>query len=85
MIVLYKSYSMITKLTLNVCRMRDSMILAFRVAPAAEGSGLCDIDRVLFRVAKSLHDENMPIISQIKTIYRVFPSCKDISIFRHMI
>ena len=56
------------------------MILAFLVAPAAEESGVRDIDRVLFRVAKSLHDENMLIISQIKTIYRVLPSCKDISI-----
>ena len=51
---------------------RDSMILAFLVAPAAEGSGLCESHSVisieyntynLIRVAKSLHDENMPIIS----------------------
>ena len=29
------------------------MFSAFRVGPAASGRGLCDIDRVLFRVSKS--------------------------------
>ena len=29
------------------------MTLAFRMGPAASGRGLCDIDRVLFRVTKS--------------------------------
>ena len=29
------------------------MRTAFRMGPAASGRGLCDIDRVLFRVTKS--------------------------------
>ena len=33
--------------------MRDSMFSAFRMDPAASERGLCDIDRVLFRVTKS--------------------------------
>ena len=45
------------------------MISAFPMGPAVSGHGRCNIDRVLFRVAKSrvkktgksLDDENIPI------------------------
>ena len=42
------------------------------MGPVVSGRGLCDIERVLFRVAKSLvkklflHEENIPIISKIE-------------------
>ena len=39
--------------TENVSRPRRFHVSAFRVGPAASGRGLCDIGRVLFRVAKS--------------------------------
>ena len=32
---------------------RDSMFLVFRMGRAVNGGGLCDIDKVLFRVTKS--------------------------------
>ena len=32
---------------------RDSMFSAFRLGPMLSGRGLCDIDRILFRVTKS--------------------------------
>ena len=45
---------------------RDSMILVFRMGPAANGRGLCDIDRVFFKVAQLRaknveHEKNIPI------------------------
>ena len=32
----------------------DSMILTFHVPPLASGKGLCDIDRVKFRVTQKI-------------------------------
>ena len=32
---------------------KNSMFSAFRMGPATSGNGLCDIDRILFRVGKS--------------------------------
>jgi len=44
------------------------MFSAFRIGPAASGHGLCDIDRVLFRVtesrAKKLRSPGIKILSQ---------------------
>ena len=49
------------------------MLSASRMGSTGSGRGLCDIDRVIFRVTKSRvknekswHDENIPIIIQIE-------------------
>ena len=63
------------------------MFSAFLMGPAASGSGLCDIDRVMFRVitsrveknGKSWDGENIPSIMLL--VIGLFLSCKDYPIF----
>ena len=66
------------------------MFSAFRIGPAASGHGLCDIDRVLFRVTKS-RVKNWQVLVRRKytdnfgfpilVITGIFSSCKDFPVF----
>ena len=48
----FPDYQSSKKISRRIMHRRDSTILAFRLGLAASGRGLCDIDRVLFRVTK---------------------------------
>ena len=63
----------------------DSGVSVFRMGPAASGRGLCDIERVIFRVTKSrveklrkYTDYNLNRKSQV---IGIFSSCLDFPIF----
>ena len=64
------------------------MITAFCVGPTAGGRGLCNIDRILFRVTKSrikktgksLHDENYSS-NRKRQVVGIFLSNKNFPIF----
>ena len=54
------------------------MFWGFRMGPAVNGRGLCDLDKVLFRVGKSR-------VKKWKAqSIGIFSSCQDLPIFWHM-
>ena len=69
---------------------RDSMFSAFRLGPAVSGRGLCDINKVLFRVTKSCYRKlgnpcaakNIPVTWLFRlTIIGIFSPYQDFPMF----